>query len=502
MKYKLELIVFTTGACVMILELVGSRVLAPYLGTSIVVWTSLIGLILASLSIGYWWGGRLADEHPNWITLSAIICLAGIYIGIVGFTKTIILETIQALTRDLRLGSIAATLILFCPPSLLLGMVSPYAVKLKIKSLATSGATVGELYAISTIGSIVGTFLTGFVLIAVLGHTKILFLVAIILILTALAAAPKDKIGFKWLSVFIFALAASQATWLEAVASSDKKIAIDTQYNHIRIFDARDSYTGRPIRLLQTDPFVVQSGIFLDEPENESKEEENLVFSYTKFFRLINHFHPGPKRALTIGGAAYTQPRDFLSKNPAATIDVVEIDPAMTAAAKTYFGLKEDARLTPYHEDARTFLNRTAGGYDAIFVDAYHAIYAIPYQLTTQEAVRAIHGALTTNGAVMVNIIAALEGEKAIFFEREYATYASVFPQVYAFHLNESQRADELQNIILVALKSPIEPSFTSNNPVWQQYLNQRWTKSLPTGGPILTDEFAPVEQYALRYLE
>ena len=102
----------------------------------------------------------------------------------------------------------------------------------------------------------------------------------------------------------------------------------------------------------------------------------------------------------------------------------------------------------------------------------------------------------------MVNIIAALEGEKAIFFEREYATYASVFPQVYAFHLNESQRADELQNIILVALKSPIEPSFTSNNPVWQQYLNQRWTKSLPTGGPILTDEFAPVEQYALRYLE
>ena len=501
-KYKLELIVFTTGACVMILELVGSRVLAPYFGTSIVVWTSLIGLILASLSIGYWWGGKLADERPNWITLAAIICLAGIDIGLVGFTKTIVLEMIQSLTRDLRVSSIAATLVLFCPPSILLGMVSPYAVKLKIKNLATSGATVGELYAISTIGSIVGTFLTGFILIAVLGHTKILFLIAVILILAALAAAPKDKIGFKWLSIFIFALAASQATWLEAIAANRSTIAIDTQYNHIRIFDARDRATGRPIRLLQTDPFVVQSGIFLDGPKNEAASEENLVFSYTKFLRLVNHFHPEPKRALTIGGAAYTQPRDFLNQNPNAAIDVVEIDPAMTVVAKTYFGLKPDPRLTIYHEDARPFLNRTAGGYDAIFVDAYHAIYAIPYQLTTQEAVSAMHRALTANGVVMANIIAAFEGEKAIFFEREYATYASIFPQVYAFHLDDGRRADELQNIILVALKSPLAPLFTNSNPVWQQYLDQRWTKRLSASGHILTDEFAPVEQYALRYLE
>lgn len=500
-KYRLELIVFLTGACVMILELVGSRVLAPYLGTSIVVWTSLIGLILASLSLGYWWGGKLADKQPNWGTFAAIIFMAGLYVGLVGIMKTVVLELIQSTTRDLRLSSIIATLILFCPPSILLGMVSPYAVKLKLQNLATSGTTVGELYAISTIGSIVGTFLTGFVLIAFIGHTKIIFLIAIILLLTSLLATPKDIPWGKGAAVLIFALLGSQAAWLETVASNDSATRIDTQYNHIRVFDTRDRETGRPIRLLQTDPFVVQSGSFLDDREASTSSEANLVFHYTKFLRLVNHFFPAPKRALMIGGAAYIQPRDFLEQNPEAVIDVVEIDPAMTAVAQTYFGLKPDPRLTPYHEDARPFLNRTAGGYDAIFVDAYHAIYAIPYQLTTQEAVRAIYEALTPNGVVMANIIAALEGNKAIFLEREYATYSAVFPQVYAFHLNEGRPPDELQNVIIVALKAKPEPSFTSSNPVWQQYLDQRWTKSLPSDGPILTDDFAPVEQYALRFL-
>ena len=187
-KYLLEVVVFLCGAIVMILEIVGARVLAPYLGTSIFVWTSLIGIILGSLSLGYWWGGKLADRRPSYRAFALIICLSGIFVTLITFSKEIVLLAIQGAISDVRMGAAVATLALFAVPSVLLGMVSPYAVKLRVDDLDKSGATVGYLYAISTIGSIIGTFLAGFVLIAYFGNTRILLVLAIALVVTSLLA--------------------------------------------------------------------------------------------------------------------------------------------------------------------------------------------------------------------------------------------------------------------------------------------------------------------------
>ena len=164
-KYILEIIVFICGAAVMILELVGSRIMAPYLGTSIVVWTSLIGIILGFLSLGYWWGGKVADQNPSYKMFSFVIFVGAIFVGLIVFIQSMVLNFIQNGITNIYLGTIIATLTLFAVPSALLGMVSPYAVRLKIKDVTTSGRTVGNLYAISTIGSIVGTFAAGFLLI-------------------------------------------------------------------------------------------------------------------------------------------------------------------------------------------------------------------------------------------------------------------------------------------------------------------------------------------------
>ena len=170
----------------MVIELTGSRVLAPYLGTSLVVWTSLIGIILASLSIGYWWGGRLADRRPEARLLGGIILTSAFATAFVVLIKTFVLGLLQSQIDGLHTAAMSATLLLFAPPSILIGMVSPFAVRLKIEDTQTSGQTAGKLYAISTIGSISGTFLAGFVLIPGLGSTNILLLMAAVLALASL----------------------------------------------------------------------------------------------------------------------------------------------------------------------------------------------------------------------------------------------------------------------------------------------------------------------------
>lgn len=205
-QYILEITVFVCGAVVMIFELVGSRVLGPYFGTSIFVWTSLIGIILGSLSLGYYLGGKIADKKPNLSNLSLIILLASISIGLTIFIKDSLLVILQINFTDIRLASALASLILFLPASMLLGMVSPYAVKLKIENLNTSGRAVGNLYAISTVGSIIGTFLSGFYLIPRFGTNKLLMILAITLIAVSLALSIKKYAKIK-LAVFIILFA-------------------------------------------------------------------------------------------------------------------------------------------------------------------------------------------------------------------------------------------------------------------------------------------------------
>ncbi|MBI5728268.1 MAG: fused MFS/spermidine synthase [Candidatus Magasanikbacteria bacterium] len=494
-KYTLEIIVFITGACVMILEMVGSRILAPHLGTSILVWTSLIGVILASLSLGYSWGGRLADKKPSYTQLGKIIFLSGCYVGLTAIAKTHLLYFIQFSLHDLRLASLAATLIIFAPPSVLLGMVSPYAVKLKMQTIATSGATVGNLYAISTVGSIFGTFIAGFYLIALLGNTSILFILAITIVAVSLLAAPKNFFFIKILAVSFFLISISLNHALRLALQKKGVIDIDTDYQRIISFETTDKKSNRPIRVIVTDPYGTQSAVFTD-------RDDDLVFEYAKYYRLTEHFVPHISRGMVIGGAGYTYPKDFLARFPKAKLDVVEIDPGMTELARQYFSLQSiqnEPRLAIYHMDGRRFLNTTAERYDVIFGDAFRSLYSLPYALTTKEAVQKMFERLNDNGAVFVNIVSAREGRRGAFLAAEYATYRSVFPQVYLFPVSDT-RADEMQNIILVAKKSPQTILRTSVNKDLQPYLDRRladWSPATPR--PILTDDYAPVDQYILQ---
>lgn len=486
-KYLLEIVVFVCGAVVMIFELVGSRVLGPYFGTSLFVWTSLIGIILGSLSFGYYLGGKIADKQCSFKSLSLIIFFAAISIGLMVSIKDFWLIVLQSSFRDIRTSSVLASLTLFLPASVFLGMVSPYAVKLKINNLNTSAQTVGNLYAISTSGSIFGTFLAGFYLIPHFGTNRLLIILSITLIIISLVLSAKKG---TWIKLSVFAIVVIGwfvISGLNYMLPKSGFIDVDTAYNRIWIYDRIDYRTNKIVKMMGINN-ENNSSMFLDSDE--------LVNEYTKYYHLAKHFNPNFKKTLMLGGAGYSYPKDFLHKYPEATIDVVEIDPKVTELAKKYFRLEESPRLTIYHEDGRVFLNKTQEKYDAIFGDAFNSLHSLPYQLTTKEAVQKKYNILNDDGVVILNIISAIEGEKGKFLRAEYATYKSLFPQVYLFPVTSSGNGNIVQNIILVALKSEKDQTFNNSDPKLNEYLQHLWKRTVDADIPILTDNFSPVAYY------
>jgi len=483
-KYILEIIVFVCGAIVMIFELVGSRVLGPYFGTSTFVWTSLIGVILGSLSLGYYFGGKLADKNPNFRNLSLIILFSSISIGFTILIKDCLLDNLQT---NILIASIFSSIILFAPANFFLGMVSPYAAKLKLENLNTSGKTIGNLYALSTAGSIIGTFLSGFYLIPHFGTNKLLIILSLILVTISLITYNNKNIKLKLFILFSVIISLFTNYGFTYLSKQSEFIDIDTTYNRIWIYNRIDTKTQR---------FVKTMGINNENHSSMFLDSDELVNEYTKYYNLAKHFNPNFKNTLMFGGAGYSYPKNFLANYPDARIDIVEIDPMITELAKKYFKLEENKRLTIYHEDGRVFLNRTKKKYDVIFGDAFSSHYSLPYQLTTKEAVQKKYNILNDNGIVILNIISAIDGEKGKFLRAEYATYKSLFPQVYLFPVTTQNNSKVVQNIILVALKSKIEQGFTNTNQELNDYLQHLWKKEIANDMPILTDDFAPVDYY------
>ncbi|NLI83414.1 MAG: fused MFS/spermidine synthase [Deltaproteobacteria bacterium] len=488
----LEIVVFVCGAVVMILEMVGSRILAPYLGTSIVVWTSLIGVILGCLSLGYWWGGRIADRNPSPQNLSVIILLAAFCVAGVSVSKTMVLDWIQASSGSVHLGSTAATLILFAPPSVLLGMVSPYAVKLKMNDLGKSGRTVGSLYALSTVGSIGGTFLAGFFLIAYLGSTRILILMALTLVVTSLLASRRHlrlQGAMFLLMILLFLAAGAYDRYLAGMDIHD----VDTRYNRVMVYAGLDGKTGRMMRIMTTNPRAMQSAMYLDDPLE-------LALDYTRFYRMATHFVSRLHNALVLGGGGYSFPKYLLHNFPSVSVHVVELDPQVTDLARRFFHLADTPGLRIHHEDARTFLNRNQEQFDVIFVDLFTSHYAVPFHCATVEAVKKCYEALADGGAVMANMLSALEGKDGRFLQAAFSTFAAVFPQVYLFPVSDPVDPAEWQNVMLVALKSTEKPIFTSKDEELNGLLRHLWTGAVSPALPVLTDDFAPVDRYVLNW--
>lgn len=469
----------------MILELVGSRILAPYVGSSIFVWSSLIGIVLASLSLGYFWGGKLADKNPKFETLANILLLAGVAIGLTAIFQKAVLDFLSTNISDIRLTALLSTAILLGPASVCLGFVMPYSVKLKLHSLNKAGETSGRLYALSTIGSIAGTFLAGFWLISVFGSQKILFILSGTMLLLAFIslyiANSKRKI---WPLLLIPIMGVGYF-----LNTSPYFLDSDTYYSRVILEEGVDAESSRPILVLRTGK-IRQSAVFTD-------IDDELVYEYSKYYRLANYFNPHIKNALAIGGGGFSYPKDFLKTNQEAYLDVIEIDPEIISLAKKYFNLKDNPRLSVINEDARVYFNKNEKKYDVITNDAFGPEETMPFQLTTLEAVKEYYDSLNKNGVVIVNSPGVLDGLRGKFLWAHVNTYRQVFPQVLLFPVVDSENKDLRQNIMLVALKNPVALPLQSSDPEISEYLSHLVEPYGPEISP-LTDDWAPVEQYNL----
>ena len=278
---KLEIIIFISGSVVMILELIGSRIVAPYLGTSIFVWSALIGIILAALSLGYYLGGHFSKTNPNIEFLSKTLLFGGLAILLI----TIIREPVLRLSMELgvKAGAVVATLSLFTLPSIIMGMVSPYAIRLKTQDIKEAGEVAGKLYALSTVGSIIGTFLAGFYLIPTFGSQHILFGLSITLILVSFLSNKRI------FSLFILILAIG-IFFFSSSSSLNLVYEADSAYNHIIVKDSFDNI-GREIRSLYL-ATELHSVVY--------KNSKELASRYHQNYRLDTLFKPNLKKALRL----------------------------------------------------------------------------------------------------------------------------------------------------------------------------------------------------------
>jgi len=298
-----------------------------------------------------------------------------------------------------------------------------------------------------------------------------------------------SRLNFGVLILFVLALVGNEFTAYH-LRTSAGLIDVDTEYSRVVIFNSEDPSTGRPIRVLSTDPYSAQSAIFLD-------GGDDLVHEYTKFYHLVSHFRPDHRDALMIGGAGFSFPREHLKVYSDAEITVVEIDPQMEDLAREHFKLPNDPRLRIVHQDGRIYLNTArANRFDAVFVDAFGSLLTVPFHLTTVEAVQAIERTLRTDGVVIVNIGSAIAGSRAGFLHAELATYRSVFPEVRVFKVRPERGDDETQNLMIVARKSSEATDGSADENDIQRMLAAE-IEVPPTGARPLTDDHAPVERFS-----
>ena len=402
---------------------------------------------------------------------------------------------------NLYLAAVAAALGIFALPAFFFGMITPYVIRLRIADVDTAGATVGRLYALSTAGSILGTFLGGFVLISFFGSTAILWGVALCMLLLSLCNAPARPRPRFLLLALCALLAWQDGLYGQWLAEKGGVRLVESPYNSIRIMEGVDrAQDGRTVRLMATDPGYSQSGMLLDAPDE-------LYFDYTRFYALGPRHVPGARKVLMLGGGGYSVPKWLLSGKSGLDaarlrLTVVELDPAMTATSRRWFGLRDDPRLTVRHEDARAFLNRRNERYDLVFVDVFNSHYSVPFQMGTVEAAQGLRRAVAPVGALLMNVISAVEGPDGRLFGQWHHALAAAFAEVRVYCVGRPDRPGEVQNLMLLAFPEAVpdaappaadaaagatDPPARKRTPCW------RVTPGSYRRTPrALTDDFAP----------
>ncbi len=491
-KYRLEIIIFMVDAICMILELVASRVLSPYFGSSNLVWTSVIGIILLSSSIGHYLGGIIADRGELNNNLKAILALSAATIFIIPMCESLIINSVTSITTNIKIGAILSTILLFFIPSLFMGSLTPIILKMKLTDIETAGKTTGKITAISTIGGIIGTFLGGFFLIPNFGSIQILFVLSILILLMIplvdFKFFPKQAIVLVLIILFLIFLMVKSSKNNEQYSENvldgtiGDSVSYDTQYGRVLIYNAMMNI-GEPVRILDIDSGY-ESATFI----NEDKRNE-LVFDYTKKYDLMFEANIEIKNAMLIGGAGYSYPKYYISHYDNKNLDVVEIDEKITEIAKKYFYLDElisdyniekNHRLNLITDDGRTYLNNNIKKYDAIMNDAFSG-NSPAKTLTTLEAVQKVKNSLNTNGLYLTNILSSLDGENSKFIKAEINTLKQVFKNVYVVPCDTIDNTEILQNNMVIATDDEISFSGT-------------YEIDIPENEIIITDDYCPVD--------
>jgi spermidine synthase len=500
-KYYIFLTLFFTGAAIMVIELMGTRVVGPYYGVSLYVWSSLISVTLVALSVGYWLGGKVADraldvgeqkevkrEQAMRATrlMYRLILAAGVSIILVPALATTVLKATTPL--GIKAGALVSTFILFTVPLVILGMITPYAIKVLTDKLKVVGTTAGNLFAISTVGSFMGTIMTGFVFIPNMGTKKVLYVQAALLLgIWVVWELMEKKYAASLLALPLvgFCLASVLTTEKLAEAGGFKVVDKTTSfYGDIKVIDKG---VKRWLAINNT----ADTGI--------RKDTGFSLMPYAYYMEIVNRMRPGASDALVIGlgGGSITQ---RLTRNYGLSVDSVEIDPRVISLARKHFGLKStDGDV---HEmDGRAFVSSTQKKYDFVLMDAFGAD-APPFHMYSREAFGEIKGILKPRGIYAVNTHGFREGEGARLPASVYATLEEVFPHVRAFHTYST--SEEIGNAILLASEEPLEvdaPLTGCEIPGVCDLFNEMLANEIHdfgVVGSVITDDFNPVDAWSV----
>jgi spermidine synthase len=491
---------FVIGGLIMALEMVGSRFLTPFFGNSVFTWASIISMVLLALAIGYFIGGSLAEKKPQVLSIAYIVLSAAFFTLIIPLYFENLFKFIYKHISDLRLaGFLGALSILFLPLSLL-GIYSPYSVKLGMKYSDSPGKVSGSIYAISTIGSIVGTLGVTFFLIPNIGSKAIAeslsfiaFLSAFSLILlhfksknNAQKKAPIILLLTLYLTFFIIVVFSPEIKSLSGIKQKKNKYIIEeteSNYNHI-IIKQKAEYISMSFSRFKSKYTESKINIF---------NEDELPVSYTQTMPVSLAYTKNPKKLLMIGLGGGMITKYIHKYMPQINITGVELDEKVLLMAKKYFKLKEDSNYKVFIKDGRLFLNETKATYDIIMVDAYKGGY-IPFHLCTYEFYSLLEKHLSDQGVISLNLHS---GSK--LYPRIINTLKYVFTNVDLYKSRASS------NIIAIAYNAEgittdtLLKNAESLQKNYQFYYDIAELLKLKTSLPslnkqkILTDDFAPI---------
>lgn len=421
----LKIIVFLSGAIIMILEILGFRILAPHFGYSVYVSGSLVGIVMVALALGYFFGGRLADRKPEKLILFKLILLADIYLIII---TVFYLDLIESIAKfGIIYGSVLSSVFLFGPSIILLGMVPPFIIKLMTKDTSIVGSVAGNITAIGTVGSILGTFGATFILIPKIGSHLTMQVSAVVLMLIALwgLVVKRKEYAVLLLLFFVFGISSEQ---------HDPSIIHkrETPYNLIKVTRHKN---GRLFLKLN-------SNLWIHSIYNPDSELTGSYYDYVNIAPVI----ADAKDVLVLGMGAGTSVRQLLHFFD-VNVDAVEIDPGIIETGKDFFGLQESSRLRIYAEDARPFLQNTDKKYDVINLDVYHGGIYAPFYVLTKEFFRSVYDHLNQDGVLAINVICTYKKEnRTLLVNAVGKTIDTVFPSIYKIEM--------FQNYLLIATKS------------------------------------------------